>query len=129
MSTFTDAAGWAAYAAQVAEANSFAGDLLPVLDALDRMLAAGPAPDPARQHKSLTLVARLLEDACTRHDLKPFGAPGDHCEPTAYEVAGTCIVPGATEDEVVKVLERGYRFDGRLLRPARVVVAGPPDDA
>ncbi|GAA3793675.1 nucleotide exchange factor GrpE [Streptomyces chiangmaiensis] len=125
MSSYADASGWAAYNTQVEETSRFAGDLIPVLDALDRLLAAGPPPTLERQLKSLRLVARLLEDACTKHDLEPFGAPGDICEPTTYEVAETRAVSGAGEEEVVEVLERGYRFGGRLLRPARVVVAVP----
>lgn len=125
MSTYADAAGWAAYNTQVEETAGFAGDLIPVLDALERLLADGPSPAAERLHESLGLITKLLKDACTKHELRSFGEPGGTCNPTDYVVAGTRVVPGAGEDEVVEVIEPGYLFGDRLLRPARVVVAVP----
>ncbi|MGA4838953.1 nucleotide exchange factor GrpE [Streptomyces sp. G45] len=94
------------------------------LDALDRLLAAGPPADPAAYHRSLELVARQLESALGREELDVLGRVGERAEPaTHHVVAVRPAPPGAAADEVLEVLRRGYRYRGHVLRAARVAVA------
>ncbi|MEI5097918.1 nucleotide exchange factor GrpE [Streptomyces sp. PmtG] len=94
------------------------------LDACDRLLAGGPGADPAAYHRSVRLIARQLESAATGAGLEPLGAVGERAEPaTHHVVAVRPAPPGTADDEVLEVARRGYRYRGRVLRAARVVVA------
>lgn len=99
--------------------------LTDVLDSFDRLLA-GPAED-GRQvpPDSVRAVARQLERVVRDEGLEPVGTLGERADPVQHHVVDVRQQPGAGDDEVVEVVRRGYRFQGRLLRPARVVVAEP----
>jgi molecular chaperone GrpE len=90
--------------------------LLPVLDAADLALAHGGGDDV--KQISTTLVATLEREGLERID--PGGGPFD---PTLHDaVAHEPSDDG--EQEVVEVLRAGYRWKGRVLRPAMVKVRG-----
>ncbi|MET0741726.1 MAG: nucleotide exchange factor GrpE [Candidatus Nanopelagicales bacterium] len=93
--------------------------LLPVLDDLDR----------AREHGDLTgafkSVGEALEAVLTKLGLERFGEVGEPFDPTVHEAllhnyAADVDVPTCTA-----VLQPGYRFGGRIIRPARVAVTEP----
>jgi molecular chaperone GrpE len=90
--------------------------LLPVLDAADLALAHGGGEDV--KQISTALVAALEREGLERID--PVGGPFD---PTLHDaVAHEPSDEG--EQEVVEVLRAGYRWKGRVLRPAMVKVRG-----
>ncbi|MFM8515747.1 MAG: nucleotide exchange factor GrpE [Actinomycetota bacterium] len=93
-------------------------DLLPILDDLDR----------AREHGELEgafrAVGESLEAVAAKIGLERFGTAGDPFDPAEYEALTSEPDPEITEPTVVRVLQPGYRFAGRVLRPARVSVAG-----
>lgn len=93
-------------------------DLLPILDDVDR----------AREHGELEgafrAVGESLEAVATKIGLESFGTAGDPFDPAEHEALTSEPDPGITEPTVVRVLQPGYRFAGRVLRPARVSVAG-----
>ena len=95
-------------------------ELLPVLDDVGR----------ADQHGELVggfkVVADALDAALVRIGLERFGAPGDPFDPALHEALAHAPAPeGAEPGEPVcaEVYQPGYRYAGRVLRPARVVVA------
>lgn len=102
--------------------------LLGVADALDsfgRLLDGGAAPaaqDPEGYAASVRLVTGQLERAVRGRGLEPIGAHGELAEPDTHLVTEVRDEPGP-EDSVVEILQRGYRHQGRVLRPARVAVA------
>jgi molecular chaperone GrpE len=105
----------------------FARDVLAVADALGRALEAAQGRDgPLSQGVAATAAA--LERALERHGVTQVDAPvGQPFDPEVHEVM--CEVPppaGSPVDAgaIVEVLEVGYRLRDRLLRPARVAVAG-----
>ena len=93
-------------------------ELLPMVDDVDR----------ARQHGELEgafkSVGESLEAALVRIGLEKFGEPGEHFDPTVHEALTTEERIEVTEPTVVAVYQPGYRYAGRVLRPARVAVAG-----
>jgi molecular chaperone GrpE len=93
-------------------------DLLPILDDVDR----------AREHGELEgafrVVGESLESIATKIGLERFGTAGDPFNPAEYEALTSEPDPEITEPTVARVLQPGYRFAGRVLRPARVSVAG-----
>ncbi len=110
--------------------EKFAGDLLAVADSLERGLELSSADDetvkPMREGVELTL--KLLQDTLARHQLEqldPHGEPfnPEHHQAMAMEES-THVEPGS----VLKVFQKGYLLNGRLLRPAMVIVSKAPAD-
>ncbi len=99
-------------------------DLLPVVDGLDRALAAAPSEDPLAE--GVRLVRASLEQALARHGVVGFSALGERFDPAFHEAL--MQVPTGDEPAGTVVLEhaRGFRLHERLLRPAMVGVAVEP---
>ncbi|MGI9574421.1 nucleotide exchange factor GrpE [Alloalcanivorax xenomutans] len=105
--------------------EKFAGDLLSVADSLERGLSTLDAEDealkPAREGLELTL--KVLMDAFGRHNLEQVDPHGEPFNPERHEAMTMISAPGAEPNTVIDVLEKGYLLNGRLIRPARVVVS------
>jgi molecular chaperone GrpE len=95
-------------------------ELLTVLDDIDR----------AREHDELNggfkSVAEALEATVDKLGLEKYGQPGEPFDPTVHEALTHTEDEAVTETTCVAVFQPGYRFAGRVLRPARVAVADPP---
>jgi molecular chaperone GrpE len=122
-------------------------ELLPVLDDLERALEAAKRPDapvhgsgsPIREDRvdvpatddaaskleeGVRFVHRNLADALTREGLSEIETNG-RFDPHVHE-ALLSQPSEAEEGSVIDVVQKGYRLGDRVLRPARVVVAGAP---
>ena len=111
--------------AAVAESRGIARlakELLPALDSLARALAAAEegAPDLA---EGVRLVHDELAAALGRVGIEAFSPEGEPFDPTEHEAMAQQPAEGAAPGTVIEVYQRGYRLDGTVLRPARVVVA------
>jgi molecular chaperone GrpE len=100
---------------------SLARDLLPAIDNLERALESAPADDPLAD--GVRLVHRELSDALARAGVESFDPTGEKFDPTWAEALSSQAADGAEPGTVLHTLARGYRLDGQLVRPARVVVA------
>jgi molecular chaperone GrpE len=93
-------------------------ELLPILDDIGR----------AREHDELVggfrSVGEALEATATKLGLAAFGTVGEPFDPTRHEALMREEREGVTEPTVATVLQVGYEMDGRVVRPARVSVAG-----
>ncbi|GAB3572915.1 nucleotide exchange factor GrpE [Amycolatopsis endophytica] len=103
---------------------SVAGDLLPLLDDLER----------AEQHGDLTgafkAVADKLVASLQRTGLEPFGTEGEAFDPSVHEAVQHSTSPDVSGPTVTTVMRRGYRFGDRVLRAALVAVTDhEPGDA
>ncbi|GAA3013683.1 nucleotide exchange factor GrpE [Streptomyces fulvorobeus] len=98
-------------------------ELLPVLDDVGR----------AREHGELVggfkSVAESLETVVAKLGLQQFGKEGEPFDPTIHEALMHSYAPDVTEDTCVAILQPGYRFGERTIRPARVAVAEPQPGA
>ncbi|MFF4212145.1 nucleotide exchange factor GrpE [Streptomyces sp. NPDC001796] len=94
--------------------------LLPVLDAVEA----------ARRQEAMTpglkAVAEVLRTQLGSVGLQPFGEEGEPFDPEWHEAVTHVVVPDADRLMCTEILTPGYRVGDRLLRPARVTVAGPP---
>ena len=98
--------------------------LLPVVDNMGRALEAAAQHEEGQLIAGLQLVAGQLDDALAAHGLAEVPtAVGDPFDPTVHDAVMTQASEDHDEGAVVQVLERGYLLHGRLLRPAKVVVA------
>jgi molecular chaperone GrpE len=111
-------------------------ELLPSVDNLERaMLAAGVSPntDPSTSEevtaqealaRGVALVHAELQNTLARAGVEPFDPLGERFDPTTSEAISTRpAADGEAAGAVVETLERGYRLDGQVLRPARVIVS------
>ena len=93
-------------------------DLLPVLDDINR----------AREHGELDgafrTVGEALEASVVKMGLERFGGSGEPFDPAVHEALTSEAREDITEPTVIAVYQPGYRYAGRVLRPARVAVAG-----
>jgi len=75
------------------------------------------------------MILRQLDDLLRRHGIQPVEAEGQVFDPTVHEAVARRELAEVTEPTVHDELQRGYLLHDRLLRPARVVVAVPPEPA
>jgi molecular chaperone GrpE len=97
-------------------------ELLPVVDNLERALASA---EESEQHlaEGVRLVHSELVAVLQRNGIEPFDPTGEPFDPEIHEALSTQPADGADPGIVVDVMEKGYRLNGTVLRPARVVVA------
>ncbi|MBI5521979.1 MAG: nucleotide exchange factor GrpE [Desulfarculus sp.] len=107
-------------------------DLLPVLDNLERALSH--AAEPSGQGtlaEGVSLTVQELMKVLERHGLEKIEALGQPFNPEFHEAMMQQEDPAQDENTVLTELQKGYMFQGRLLRPAMVVVSkrpAPSDD-
>jgi molecular chaperone GrpE len=107
----------------VRAAESLVGDLLPVLDNLERALDASEHHEEAKVAEGVQLVKQELVDLLTRRGLEEIDAePGSQFDPHVHE-ALSHQPSEHPEGTIAAVWQRGYRVGSRVVRPARVVVS------
>ncbi|HMK92790.1 MAG TPA: nucleotide exchange factor GrpE, partial [Thermoleophilia bacterium] len=98
--------------------------LLPVVDNMQRALEAAEKHEEGQLIKGVELVAGQLRSVLEGHGLDEVSAePGVPFDPTVHEAVVAQTSADHPEGVIVAVLEPGYLLHGRLLRPARVIVA------
>jgi molecular chaperone GrpE len=102
----------------------FVGELLTVLDDLDRAEAHGDLNGPFKA------VADKLIAVVQKLGLESFGSVGEPFDPSVHEAVQheSAELHGPSIAVVAAVLRRGYRIADRVLRPAMVTVVDRPDD-
>ena len=95
-----------------------ARELFPALDALARALESGHLDD-----EGLRLVQAEFASALARVGIEAYSPQGEPFDPNLHEAMAKQPFEGAESGTVAEVYQAGYRTDGAVLRPARVVVA------
>lgn len=96
-------------------------DLLPLVDDLERALAADDAAGTYR--KGVELIHKQLLDLLAKRGVRAIDAVGADFDPHVHQAVTYDHVEGRRDGEVVEELRRGYMLGDRLLRPAMVKVA------
>jgi molecular chaperone GrpE len=109
--------------------SKFVGELLPVLDSLHMGLqaAVGENDDVKRFREGCELTIKQFESAFEKFNvviLDPIGLPFNAEHHQAMVMQAT---EGVEPNTVVNVFQKGYLLNGRLIRPAMVVVSKKPD--
>lgn len=99
------------------------GALLPLLDDLERALAQVDAESPAHA-EGLRLIAQRLAGLLADFGLEPIAALGERFDPRFHEALIQLPATDAEKGTVIQELQRGYRLGERVIRPAKVAVAG-----
>jgi len=96
-------------------------ELLPMVDNLERALASA---EDGEQHlaEGVRLVHSELIAVLERNGVEQFNPEGDRFDPAEHEALS--VREDGEPGMVLDVVEKGYRANGTVLRPARVVVSG-----
>jgi molecular chaperone GrpE len=104
-------------------------DIFPVLDTL--ALAINAAKQPNADLKSLVggveMVLAQLRTALANHGLKEINPMGQPFDPHQHEAISHQPSKSVNAEHVMEVVRTGYLLNGRLLRPASVVVSSGPN--
>lgn len=107
--------------------EKFAGDLLPIIDSLERGLEMSSAEDealrPMREGMQLTL--KMFADTLKRYGAEAVDPHGEPFNAEHHQAMAMQESADVEPNTVIKVFQKGYQLNGRLLRPAMVVVSKP----
>ncbi len=110
--------------AVAAERDRAAGELNSVVDDLDRALAhAGAQADPESVLGGIRVVRDRALGSLASLGYRRFGETGERFDPERHEAVGSTPAVDAPPGTVVSVVRAGYERDGRVVRPAAVIVA------
>jgi molecular chaperone GrpE len=105
--------------------ESLMKDLVPVLDALDQGLENAAVEDESLR-EGLEMIRSQLLKSLERNGLEVLEPEGEAFDPDWHEAMSMQTSAQHEPDSVMLVLQRGYTLHGRLVRPARVIVARAP---
>jgi molecular chaperone GrpE len=98
-----------------------AKELLPALDHLELSLKAAEGHEDVV--KGFALVREEFFTALAKVGIQPFSPAGEPFDPNEHEAMASQPSEDAEPGTVIEVYQQGYRLNGAVLRPARVVVA------
>jgi molecular chaperone GrpE len=104
--------------------EKFAQELLPVWDSLDLAVQnAGKAADVRTLVQGQEATLQLLSKALKKIGVAPINPQGEPFDPARHEAMLAQESATAEPNSVLQVVQPGYELNGRVLRPARVIVA------
>lgn len=104
----------------------FATELLTVCDSLEMALATDDDISVESMKEGSEATLKLLRSVLTRFDVEELDPHGEPFDPAVHEAMTMQPSAEAEPGTVLTVFQKGYALNGRLLRPARVVVASEP---
>ncbi|MEO6065861.1 MAG: nucleotide exchange factor GrpE [Lysobacterales bacterium] len=98
------------------------GDLLPIMDSLERGLEV-PHTDSAKLREGMQLTLAMLDKTLAAHGLRALNPQGQSFDPALHQAMSTVPAGAIDAGKVAQVFQKGYTLNDRLVRPALVVVA------
>jgi len=106
--------------------EKFALEVLPVKDSLELAVASGAKSDAGSLIEGQAATLQLLAKAFEKLGIRAIDPHGEPFDPARHEAVLMQQSDTAEPNSVLQVVQRGYELNGRLLRPARVIVARGP---
>jgi molecular chaperone GrpE len=105
--------------------DKFAADLLPVVDNLERALAAIDAADQGQKSvaEGLELTLKSFMEVLARYKIEAIDPAGQPFDAELHQAVSMVPNPDLEANTVMDVFQKGYTLNGRLVRPAMVVVS------
>ncbi|MDF2530201.1 MAG: nucleotide exchange factor GrpE [Gammaproteobacteria bacterium] len=105
--------------------DRFAESLLPVVDSLEKALEVKADDNEAVQsmHQGVNLTMKMLLDTLQKHGVQQIDPLGETFDPSLHEAMAMQDSSGTEPNKVLVVFQKGYLLNGRLIRPARVIVS------
>jgi molecular chaperone GrpE len=105
--------------------DKFVGDLVAVVDNLERALAAIDTDNEAMNavNEGIELTLKNFLDVLKRHKVEQLDPKGQPFDPEKHQAMTMVPNPEVAANTVIDVFQKGYLLNGRLVRPAMVVVS------
>jgi len=106
--------------------EKFVLELLPVKDSLELAVENAGRADSASVVAGQEATLQLLDKALKKQDVQTLDPLGEPFDPSRHEAMMAQASANAEPNSILKVVQPGYELNGRLLRPARVIIAKAP---
>lgn len=107
--------------------EKFAEDLLPVIDNLERAItSAGDSEEAKPVVEGIELTLKSFTDTLVKYNVEQIDPHGEPFDPQLHQAMTMVPNPDVEPNSVMDVVQKGYSLNGRLLRPAMVVVSKAP---
>ena len=106
--------------------TAVAVELLPVLDSLQSAVSNAAHADAKSLAEGQEATLKLLVKAFERLNIRQINPTGEPFDPDRHEAVMSQESTTAEPNAVLQVVQPGFELAGRLLRPARVIVARAP---
>ena len=105
--------------------NKFAEELLPVIDNLERAIQSADAENEAVKPiiEGVELTHKTFVDAVGKFGLKEINPEGETFNPEMHQAMSIQESPDHESNTVMFVMQKGYELNGRVIRPAMVMVS------
>ncbi|WP_086982464.1 nucleotide exchange factor GrpE [Vibrio aphrogenes] len=105
--------------------NKFAEELLPVIDNLERAIQAGNPEDETVKPilEGVEMTHKSFVDIVAKFGLVAINPEGEAFNPELHQAIGMQESPEHESNTVMLVMQKGYELNGRVIRPAMVMVA------
>ncbi|NVD34728.1 nucleotide exchange factor GrpE [Marinobacter lutaoensis] len=112
--------------------EKFVKELLPVADSLEKAVESTTGHQEAGElvasiREGVEMTLDLLLKSFAKFNVEQISPEGEPFDPQQHEAMSMVPAPGAEPNTVVSVVQKGYLLNGRVVRPAMVVVAKPAD--
>jgi len=107
--------------------EKFSEDLLPIMDNLERAIqSAGDDEASKGVVEGVELTRKSFVDVLAKYNVEQIDPHGEPFDPQLHEAMTMVPNPDMEPNSVMDVFQKGYSLNGRLIRPARVVVSKAP---
>ena len=104
--------------------DKFLAELLPVLDSIELGIShAGNAEDVAGLVEGMDLTLKKFSDVLQKFGVAVIDPAGEKFNPEKHEAVSMQAREGMEPGMVITVMQKGYELNGRLIRPAMVIVS------
>jgi molecular chaperone GrpE len=105
--------------------DKFSADLLPVVDNLERALSSISADDEGQKAvaEGIELTLKSFVDVLARFKIEPVDPAGQPFDANLHQAVSMVPNPDLEPNTVMDVFQKGYTLNGRLIRPAMVIVS------
>jgi molecular chaperone GrpE len=105
--------------------EKFSKELIPVIDSLEQALQLQVDDNPTAQqiHAGIELTLKLFTDVLQKFGIEQIDPMGEMFNPEQHEAMTMQPQENTPTNTIISVFQKGYLLNGRIIRPARVVVA------
>lgn len=102
--------------------SKFIDSLIPVVDSLEQALILAEKEQQTSMVEGLQLTLKLFLDALQKQGVVQLNPEGEIFNPQEHEAMSMQSSAAAAPNAVLMVFQKGYTLNGRVIRPARVIV-------
>ena len=112
--------------------EKFVKELLPVVDSLENAVESTEGHESSGElvasiRKGAELTLEMFLSGLKKFNVERLNPVGEPFDPQYHEAMSMVPAPNAEPNSVVAVMQKGYLLNGRVVRPAMVMVAKPQD--